>query len=53
MRIISAEERLAEKRGAKILLVGPSGVGKTSAAANFGSKRDFVRRCRSRRSLHT
>jgi hypothetical protein len=29
MRIISAEERLAE-RGAKILIVGPAGVGKTS-----------------------
>ena len=29
MRIISAEERLAEKRGAKILLLGPPGVGKT------------------------
>ena len=30
MRIISADERLAEKRGAKILIVGPTGVGKTS-----------------------
>jgi AAA domain len=30
MRIISADERLAEKSGAKILIVGPSGVGKTS-----------------------
>jgi AAA domain len=30
MRIISADERLAERRGAKILLVGPSGAGKTS-----------------------
>jgi hypothetical protein len=30
MRIISANERLAEKRGAKILIVGPTGVGKTS-----------------------
>lgn len=29
MQIISADERLREKRGAKILLVGPSGVGKT------------------------
>jgi hypothetical protein len=28
--IISADERLAEKRGAKILIVGPTGVGKTS-----------------------
>ena len=30
MKIISADERLAEKRGAKILVVGPTGVGKTS-----------------------
>jgi hypothetical protein len=30
MRIISADERLAEKSGAKVLIVGPSGVGKTS-----------------------
>jgi hypothetical protein len=30
MKIISADERLAEKRGAKILIVGPTGVGKTT-----------------------
>jgi hypothetical protein len=30
MKIISADERLAEKRGAKVLLLGPTGVGKTS-----------------------
>jgi hypothetical protein len=30
MRIIGADERLAERRGAKILIVGPAGVGKTS-----------------------
>jgi hypothetical protein len=30
VKIISADERLAEKRGAKILLIGPIGVGKTS-----------------------
>jgi hypothetical protein len=30
MKIITADERLAEKSGPKILLVGPSGVGKTS-----------------------
>lgn len=30
MKIISADDRLAEKRGAKILIVGPAGVGKTS-----------------------
>jgi hypothetical protein len=29
MKIISADERLAERRGAKILLLGPTGVGKT------------------------
>jgi hypothetical protein len=30
MKIINADTRLAEKSGAKILIVGPSGVGKTS-----------------------
>ena len=30
MKIIGANERLAEQRGAKILIVGPTGVGKTS-----------------------
>jgi hypothetical protein len=30
MKIIGADERLAERRGAKILIVGPVGVGKTS-----------------------
>ncbi len=30
MKIISADERLEEKRGAKVLLLGPNGVGKTS-----------------------
>jgi energy-coupling factor transporter ATP-binding protein EcfA2 len=30
MKIIGADERLAERRGAKILIVGPTGVGKTS-----------------------
>jgi AAA domain len=30
VKIISATERLAERRGAKILIVGPTGVGKTS-----------------------
>jgi len=29
MKIISATERLAEKRGAKVLLLGPTGIGKT------------------------
>jgi hypothetical protein len=30
MQIISADERLREARGAKVLIVGPTGVGKTS-----------------------
>jgi AAA domain len=30
MKIISADERLAEIRGAKVLIIGPTGVGKTS-----------------------
>jgi AAA domain len=30
VKIIGADQRLAERRGAKILLVGPTGVGKTS-----------------------
>jgi hypothetical protein len=30
MKIISADERLAEKRGAKVLILGPTGGGKTS-----------------------
>jgi energy-coupling factor transporter ATP-binding protein EcfA2 len=30
VKIITADERLAEKRGAKILILGPTGVGKTS-----------------------
>src|SRR5262245_57150115 len=30
MKIITADQRLAEKVGAKVLIMGPSGVGKTS-----------------------
>src|SRR5262245_65957485 len=30
MKILGADERLAQKAGAKILIIGPSGVGKTS-----------------------
>jgi AAA domain len=30
MKIISADERLRERRGAKVLIAGPTGVGKTS-----------------------
>ena len=35
MKIISADERLAEKRGAKVLLLGPTAVGKTSQLRTF------------------
>jgi len=35
MKIITADERLAEKSGPKILMVGPSGVGKTSQLRSF------------------
>jgi hypothetical protein len=38
MKIIGADERLAEKSGAKILLVGPSGVGKTSLLRTLSAK---------------
>ena len=30
IKIIGADERLAEKRGAKVLMLGPTGIGKTS-----------------------
>ena len=33
MQIISADERLGERRGAKALIIGPTGVGKTSLLA--------------------
>ena len=35
MKIISADERLNEPRGVKILLIGPTGVGKTSQLCTF------------------
>src|ERR1700756_3841213 len=38
MKIISADERLAEQRGAKILIAGPSGVGKTSLLHTLDTK---------------
>src|SRR5262249_30190038 len=37
MKIISADERLAEQRGVKALIVGPAGVGKTSLLRTLDS----------------
>jgi GTPase SAR1 family protein len=37
MQIISADERLRERRGAKVLIVGPTGVGKTSLLRTLNS----------------
>ncbi len=39
MKIISADQRLAERRGVKALIVGPTGVGKTSLLRTL----DFAR----------
>src|SRR6516225_8507341 len=38
MKIIGVDERLAEKSGAKILIVGPSGIGKTSLLRTLSSE---------------
>jgi len=38
LKIRSVDERLAEKSGAKILLIGPSGVGKTSTLRTLSAK---------------
>src|SRR5262245_13912084 len=37
-KIITADQRLAEKRGAKLLVVGPTGVGKTSLLRTLSAK---------------
>ena len=37
LQLISADERLAEKRGVKMLIVGPYGVGKTSRLRTLNS----------------
>jgi hypothetical protein len=39
MQIISADERLRENRGAKVLIVGPTGVGKTSLLRTLDADR--------------
>jgi hypothetical protein len=39
MKIISADERLAQQRGVKALIVGPSGVGKTSLLRSLNPER--------------
>ena len=48
--IISADERLAEKRGVKGVLVGRSGIGKTSQLWTLPARAHPVLRSRSRRS---
>jgi hypothetical protein len=39
MKIIGADQRLAERRGVKALIVGPAGVGKTSLLRTLDSER--------------
>ena len=50
MKIISADERLRERRGAKVLILGPAGVGKTSLLRTLDPAQTLIQRCRSRRS---
>ena len=42
MDIISADNRLAERRGAKIVIIGPVGVGKTSLLRTLDLNRSFL-----------
>jgi hypothetical protein len=42
MKIISADERLAERRGAKVLIIGPTGVGKTSLLKTLDPERTLL-----------
>jgi hypothetical protein len=39
VKIITADERLAERRGAKVLIVGPTGIGKTSLLRTLDTAR--------------
>ena len=45
MQIISADERLREVRGAKVLLLGPTGIGKTWQARTLDPKRTLFIDC--------
>ena len=39
LQIVSVDERLREQRGAKVLLLGPSGIGKTTQLATLDPER--------------
>jgi hypothetical protein len=45
MQIISADERLREVRGAKVLLLGPTGIGKTTQAKSLDPERSLLVDC--------
>ena len=45
LQIISAEQRLAEKRGHKIVVCGASGVGKTTLATTLDPKSTLFMEC--------
>ncbi len=48
LQIITADQRLAEKKGHKIVVCGPSGVGKTTLARTLDPKNYIVYGLRSR-----